>query len=656
MLHSKPESHEDLVVRRYHDAGLRLRGYSLLSLWIFLSAWFVITGWVLSLCRALNLFGYTASTVFLVATLISVHRSTLTDVALKELVARLGSRFRKPLPAIFLLTAIVAFIGGLIYGPNNYDFLTYRFSRLLHWLAEGRWHWIATNNERMNYSAPGFEWLVAPLFVFTRSARLFFLVNAISFLLLPGLVFSVLRSFGIRRKIAWQWMWLFPSGYCFATQAGSAGNDIFATVYLLAALAFAAQFNRTGRFAAFVLSAVAAGLLTGAKANNIPLVLPIGVVWLAGFKQLFKRPVTLFLTAMLAGAVSFIPMAILNGVYAGNWTGSADGAGNLKPRNPMAGLAGNVLQLVVNTAQPPLFPFANSWNEFVTNAEEYNPVLYWIRSGFPRFDLSMRELVSEESAGIGFGLGILWVLLIAIGIRRYRGASNAGESNPPDRKILPWLVTGAGVLASLIYEIELASEAGPRLFASYYAFFLMVVLLFVGSHHPGRSRSWQALAVVVAVTPIFLLVLEPARPLFPVDSFIGMVRKTKAPNSLVRRIETVYRTYRIRADVLAPIRETIPDGARVIGFVGNGNQPEVSLWRPFGERRVEDLVDLNNLQAAPQFIVASESGIRDRVRKSPEDWVKQQSLREICRTQLTTLARNGDEVWFLFENNAEARR
>ena len=143
--------------------------------------------------------------------------------------------------------------------------------------------------------------------------------------------------------------------------------------------------------------------------------------------------------------------------------------------------------------------------------------------------------------------------------------------------------------------------------------------------------------------------LEAERRLFPVDSFLGLAQKTKAPNSLIQRIEIVYRTYQLRADALAPIRETIRDAARVIGFVGNGNQPEVSLWRPFGERRVEDLVNLDNLQAAPQFIVASESGTRDRVRESPEDWAKQQNLREVSRKRLTILASNREEVWFVFE-------
>jgi hypothetical protein len=548
------------------------------------------------------------------------------------------------------VTASLALLGGLLYAPNNYDYLTYRFPRLLHWLAQGRWHWIVTNDERMNLSATGFEWLMAPLFVFTRSDRLFFLVNAVSFVLLPGLVFSVLRSLRIRAKVAWQWMWLFPSGYCFITQAGGACNDSFAAVYFLAALAFGWQFKRTGRISQFALSAIAAGLLTGAKASNIPLVLPIGVLWLTEIRRLLESRIKVFVSMILAGAVSFLPVAVLNWVYAGNWTGSPTGGGALRPASSMAGLAGNTLQLVVATAQPPIFPLANRWNELIANAEQNNIVIHWIRSGFPRLDLSMRELISE-GASIGLGLAFLWTLLIGIRILKLKRVSKNAENRLSSPKTLPWCIAGAGVFATLIYGIELASEAGPRLLTPYYATFLILVLLFVGAHHPVRSRLWQATTHVVATIPIFLLVLAPERPLFPVDGFLGVLKRVEPSNGLVQRMESVYQTYNLRSDVLAPIRKKIPQDVRDIGFVGDGDQPEVSLWRPFGKRRVYDLVELSNLQAAPRVIVASEAGIQYQGHKSLGNWAKQQNLREVGREELVTKVKNGAEVWAILEKN-----
>lgn len=186
----------------------------------------------------------------------------------------------------------------------------------------------------------------------------------------------------------------------------------------------------------------------------------------------------------------------------------------------MAGLVGNALQLVVATAQPPIFPFASCWNELVANTEQNNVVIHWIKNGFPRLDLSMRELISE-GAGIGLGLGFLWVLLISIRILKIKRVSKKNENTLLNPKILPWCIAGAGVFATLVYGIELASEAGPRLLTPYYVTFLILVLLFVGAHHPVRSRLWQVTTVVVAAIPIFLLVLAPERPLFPVDGFLA---------------------------------------------------------------------------------------------------------------------------------------
>ena len=147
-------------------------------------------------------------------------------------------RLRLPLPFCFGALAVLIFLGGAFYAPTHYVALTYHIPRVLHWLAEGRWHWIHTPVERMNYSGCDFEWLCAPLLLFTKSDRALFVLNFIPFLLLPGLIFSVFTRLGVRARVAWHWMWLLPTGYIFLLQAGSAGNDAFSTVYALAAIDF----------------------------------------------------------------------------------------------------------------------------------------------------------------------------------------------------------------------------------------------------------------------------------------------------------------------------------------------------------------------------------------------------------------------------------
>jgi hypothetical protein len=146
-----------------------------------------------------------------------------------------------------LILAALAILGGVLHAPNNYDALAYRVPRVLNWLAEGQWHWIHTGFVRLNTRACGIEWLSAPLIAFTRTDRWIFVINAVSFLLLPGLIFSLFRRVGVNARVAWHWMWLAPSGYCFVLQAGSIANDMFSAIFALAAVDYALRARASGR-------------------------------------------------------------------------------------------------------------------------------------------------------------------------------------------------------------------------------------------------------------------------------------------------------------------------------------------------------------------------------------------------------------------------
>src|SRR5438309_1055628 len=182
------------------------------------------------------------------------------------------------LPACFAVLAVLVFVGGALYPPSNHTALTYRTPRVLQWLTHGHWFWIHTANYRMNDRACGIEWLSAPLLLFTKSDRALFLINFLPFLLLPGLVFSLFRRLGVRPKVAWQWMWLLPTGYTFLLQAGSTGNDTFPTIYALASLDFGCRAWASKRVSDLCHSLLAAALLTGAKASNLPLLLPFVIL------------------------------------------------------------------------------------------------------------------------------------------------------------------------------------------------------------------------------------------------------------------------------------------------------------------------------------------------------------------------------------------
>ena len=197
-------------------------------------------------------------------------------------------RCRRPLPAIFFLLAALVFLGGILYAPNNFDALTYRLPRMLNWLAAGKWFWISTINERQNYSGADWEWIAMPFLALLRSDRGMFLINALGFLLMPGLLFSIFRRLGVARKVAWTWMWLLPLAYGCLTQAGSIGNDFLGALFCLLSIYFGLRARRSGRVTDVWLAVLAAALLTGVKLSNLPLALPCLVAIWPALGQLKK--------------------------------------------------------------------------------------------------------------------------------------------------------------------------------------------------------------------------------------------------------------------------------------------------------------------------------------------------------------------------------
>jgi hypothetical protein len=421
---------------------------------------------------------------------------------------KLRHRFRRPWPACFVILAVLVFLGGALYPPSTHTAMTYRTPRVLHWLAEGRWNWIHTAEYRMNNRACGFEWLSAPLLLFTRSDRSLFLLNFIPFLLLPGLIFSVFTRLGIRARVAWHWMWLFPTGYTFLVQAGSAGNDTFPTVYALAAVDFACRawtwlrrggtikpptlrpfspvvsFNGGGRkaFVELCFSTIAASLLTGAKASNIPLLLVWGILAFPLLPLLRGRLAIVSATAALAIAVSFVPTAAINIIQCGDWAGLSLEAAAMNMKQPLVGIWGNFFLLLLDNFTPTFFPMARSWNQsfFYFMPEAITDPL---RENFDTGFEALYEMPSEDWAGLGFGLCVLLVVSLRAAHRiRLMNRSASAKKAPGllptldiPQALRRWAMI-AGWIALLGYCLKSGMATGARLVSPYYAFLLPLLL------------------------------------------------------------------------------------------------------------------------------------------------------------------------------------
>ncbi len=623
---------------------------TIVLLWVWFCAYLNCVGWALSAGHQLSAMGYAVTLLAGAAALGIWRRRTSARILPHVRWQKFRRRFRRPFPLAFLILAAMAFLGGALYAPTNYDGLTYRVPRILHWLADGRWHWIHTIFPRVNARACGIEWVSAPFIALLKTDRLLFLINMVSFLLLPGLVFSVFTRLGVRRRVAWPWMWIVPTGYCFLLQAGSIGNDLFGAPFALAALDFALRAKVSKAPRDFFASVLAAALMTSAKTSNLPLLLPWAIAILPSGKLILRQPVRAATVCLIAIFASFLPTAVFNAHYCGDWTGwKAEGT---PQRNaPFLRMPANVVLITVQNLTPPVFPLANAWDRRVQKivppglSRRLHEAVVEVEAA----EFRAEEMQIEESAGLGFGVTVLFLVSVVAAATRRSRSLLPWQFNSTEAiwkggiRFMPWISLLALLSQSEVYPIS-------RILAPYYA--LLVPMLLAGSGH-GRlvaRRWWRASAFAVFLIASGLLIVSPARPLFPVRIFLDKIHAAAAQHPALARVETVYSVYHARSDAFAPARAALPPEVKVLGLI-TYDDPETSLWRPFGSLRVEHVcppdtpADLK--QRGIEYILVKPKVLGNWFGGSPDDWLKRMNAQVVQKIPLYLRVRDGATDWYL---------
>jgi hypothetical protein len=610
--------------------------------WILVSTWAALVGWSLSLSGHFNQPSYAWNLIFLaflLALLGGKTKSLRSKSSFHPLryLKRLRENPSNPsswLPLLFGFVAFLTLAGGILYPPSNYDALSYRLPRILHWLDAGLWHWIDTPNTRQNYSAPGFEWLMAPILVFFKTDRLFFLINWISFLLLPSLAFRTFRLAGIPGNSCWWWMWLLPLGYGYVLQAGGIGNDAFATIYALSSVCFVLSANQKDRFFDFVWGFLSVALLTGTKASNLPLALPWLVLMISRYPIWLPHFAKLLPWSAVALMISFAPTAALNQKFTGSWNGDPSNQGKMNLSNPVAGLLGNSLMLGYYNIQPPLLFSPSKTNNLTTSLVPAG-LRSWLLERFPRFEFKMGEIPMEESAGLG--LPILACLAFWIAKGRHRPVP------VPILRTQSWFFLGtAGFISLLFFMAKMGSESTARLLLPYYPFILLLPLGF-WSLPSTATRKLAPFFTLLCSTVLVGLILSPARPLFPVQKLLTMMGNSPQFN----RVREVYQTYSQRDNCWDPILTTLPPNIETLGFFSHGDDLEAPLWKPFGLRRIlsadEKDITMNDLPRSEVWL--ARRSIAELLKSNPE-W--QIHWKEVSAQSVVQKASVGPEDWALF--------
>lgn len=615
-------------------------------LFVSLCAFLNAAGWALSALHQLNRTGYAVALLLFAGGWWWWRRSAITPGCSLATGARWRRRFRHPLPGLFLLIAALVFLGGVLYAPANYDALTYRLPRLLNWLVAEHWFWIPTNNDRLNYSGTAWEWTAMPLLVLTRSDRALFLINALSFLLLPGLLFAIFRQLGVARRVAWTWMWLVPLAYGFVTQAGSIGNDLTGTTFFLLAIFFGLRARKSGRVGEVWLALLAAALMTGVKFSNLPLALPCLVAVWPALRQLPKQFVTSVAVVGLAVVVSAAPIILANQQHTGNWTGDPNNAYRIQVKNPAAALLGNSLLLAQQSFMPPVLLAPGRVNDWI---DRHLPAAWTdlLQRQFPRYSLGrLSELPMEEGAGLGLGITAALLAALAATAAGLGGLGTCGKFW--FRKL--WPATALAVWAAVgVYLLKMGSEAAPRLLLPYYPLALVPFLLLPAQSLLLRRRAWRVFLVLVALSVLPAMILSATRPLWPAATLSAKMQAAFPKSATWQRAAAVYSVYGHRNDVLAPVRACLPPTADKISLVMACNDTAYSLWRPFGRRQVLELSPVGGqFPALPpdrEWLVVKEHAWTEVSAVPLAEWAQAHHATRVASFDVVELVSAGPETW-----------
>jgi hypothetical protein len=202
------------------------------------------------------------------------------------------------------------------------------------------------------------------------------------------------------------------------------------------------------------------------------------------------------------------------------------------------------------------------------------------------------------------------------------------------------------ITQSVVYPIG-------RILAPYYVLLLPLLLSFPAHEQLVKKFAWRAAAFFVFAMAAGLLIICPARPLFPVETILGALQARHPDSRQLARAGEVYSVYHDRSHAFAPVVNMLPPGLKVLGFI-TYDDPETSLWQPFGSRRVvhvcpDDRPEYLKTRGI-EYILAKDELFGKRF-PALGDWLKEMNAGVVQKIHLNFRASGGSADWWLVKLN-----
>jgi hypothetical protein len=208
--------------------------------------------------------------------------------------------------------------------------------------------------------------------------------------------------------------------------------------------------------------------------------------------------------------------------------------------------------------------------------------------------------------------------------------------------VAPWI-------ALLAYGIKSGMVTPQRLIAPYYLLLVPLLLVGAGQSQIVRRCGWCVLAGGVLILAFVVLIVSPDRPLWPAKTILSKAHAQYPDQRLIARALKVYTVYSERSDPLSGVRVLLPPEIKAVGFIGTEDDVDVSLWKPFGSRRVEHFF-LNDppeeIRRHVQYVVVGGFNLKGH-NTTLDAWLQQSGAELVATTNATLKVSEGLQSWYL---------
>ena len=112
----------------------------------------------------------------------------------------------------------------------------------------------------------------------------------------------------------------------------------------------------------------------------------------------------------------------------------------------------------------------------------------------------------------------------------------------------------------------------------------------------------------------------------------------------------MYSVYGHRSDSLAGVRALLPPDVKAVGFIGDADDCDLSLWLPLGSRRVEHFLLSDPArrfrQQGIEFVVVGGLDLAEN-RTTLDGWRQRTGAQLIAATNATEKVNEGPQMWYV---------